>query len=158
MTNARPAWHVDSWPALAWLETAVKLVALGVGVDALLRATGGSPDFGAGRIAQIVILALLCLGLVAAIADRLANREIVAMIFVVLNNIGHLAMLAALIVHTDTDGHLVLFASLMLAGDLIKLVFLATSGFTVRDVSPTVLYGLVSGYVVGYATLVLLAF
>jgi uncharacterized membrane protein YidH (DUF202 family) len=157
MTTSRPAWHVASWPALAWLETAVKLVALGVGVDAFVRAGGGSPDFGAGRVAQIAILGVLCLGLLAAIVDRLANREIVAMGFVVLNNLGHLAMLTALVMHAGTDGHLVLFASLMLAGDIIKIVFLKTSNFTVRDTPAAVLFGLTSAYVVGYAALIALA-
>lgn len=139
------------------METAVKVVAWGVGIDALVRVGGGSPDFGTGRVAQIAILGVLCLGLLAAIVDRLVNREIVAMVFVILNNLGHMAMLTALLVHAGTDGHLVLFASLMLTGDVIKIVFLKTSDFTVRDTPRAVLFGLTLGYVVGYAALIALA-
>ena len=25
-------WHVDAWPPLAWLETVIKLIALGIGL------------------------------------------------------------------------------------------------------------------------------
>ena len=76
--------------------------------------------------------------------------------FVVLNNLGHVAMLAALFIHAGTDGHLVLFASLMLIGDVIKLIFLKTSDFTVRETPRAVLFGLTSAYAVGYAALALL--
>jgi hypothetical protein len=157
MTTSRPAWHVARWPALAWIETAIKVVALGVGIDALVRARGGSADIDGRRLIEIIVLAVLCLGLVGSIADRLSGREIVAMVFVVVNNIGHLAMLAALFIHADTDGHLMLFAALMLVGDVVKLGFLATSGFRVRDVPQSVLYGLTAAYVVGYAALIALA-
>jgi len=45
----------------------------------------------------------------------------------------------------------------MLAGDLVKLAFLATSDFTVRAVPPAVVYGLTSVYAVGYVVLIVIA-
>ena len=153
---ARAPWHVGDWGPLGWLETVLKLAGVAVGVAAL-AATLGDPADGAGgaRLAQVIVLGVLCLGLLAAIADRLADREIVGMVFIVAMNIGHLAMLAALL-RDDVGGHLLTFAALMLAGDLVKLVFLKTTGFTVRSVPPAAVYGLVGAYVAGYVALILI--
>lgn len=154
---ARPAWHVGDWGPLGWLETALKLAGVAVGIAAL-AATLGDPTDGPGgtRLAAAIVLAVLCLGLVAAIADRLADREIVGMAFILAMNAGHLAMLWALL-RDDVGGHLLTFAALMLAGDLVKLVFLKTTGFTVRSVPRAAVYGLVGTYVAGYVALIILA-
>lgn len=155
--SGRPAWHVGDWGPLGWLETVLKLAGVAVGVAALI-ATLGDPADGPGgaRLAQAIVLGVLCLGLLAAIADRLADREIVGMAFIVAMNAGHLAMLAALL-RDDVEGYLITFAALMLAGDLVKLVFLRTTGFTVRSVPRAAVYGLVGAYVAGYVALIILA-
>jgi hypothetical protein len=91
-------WHVAPWPPLAWLETGIKLVAIVVGIVALIQAlSAGNLSLPSGlRLVQFAILALLSLGLVAAIFDRIVEREIVAMVFVLLNNLGHWGMVFAL--------------------------------------------------------------
>lgn len=155
----RKAWHVASWPPLAWLETVLKLAAIVLGVAALVQAlSGGTFAFPGGlRLVQFFVLGLLSLGLVAAILDRLAEREIVAMVFVLLNNLGHWGMVAALAFEPGPGWLLVAFAGLMLAGDLVKLAFLKVHGFTVRDTPRAMLFGLTSAYVVGYLIILLLA-
>jgi hypothetical protein len=149
---------VAGWPPLAWLETAVKLVALAMGVTALVRATSTGLFWlpGGARLAQLIILAALSLGLVAAIFDRLAEREIVAMIFVVVNNLGHWSMVVALASKPGPGGLLPAFAGLMLLGDLVKLVFLKVHDFAVRDTPRAALYGLTLFYAAGYAALLVL--
>lgn len=151
-------WHVAPWPPLAWLETVIKLTALVLGTIALVQAlSGGTFALPGGlRMAQLVILALLSLGLVAAIFDRFAEREIVAMIFVIINNLGHWGMVVALASEPGPGGLLLAFAGLMLLGDLVKLVFLKVHDFSVRDTPKAVLYGLTSAYVVGYLAILLL--
>jgi hypothetical protein len=44
----------------------------------------------------------------------------------------------------------------MLAGDLVKLVFLRVHDFAVRDTPKAVLYGLTLVYVVGYLAILVL--
>lgn len=151
-------WHVTSWPPLAWLETVIKVVALVLGIVALGQAlSGGAFAWPGGlRLAQLITLALLSLGLVAAIFDRLAEREIVAMAFVILNNLGHWGMTLALVTEPGPGGLLPGFAALMLLGDLVKLVFLRKHDFSVRDTPKAALYGLTSVYVVGYLVILLL--
>lgn len=156
-TGAR-TWRVGDFGPLGWVETILKLGGVGVGASALVVALGDRSGAPSGtRLAAAVVLGVLCLGLLAAIADRLAEREIIGMVFIPLMNAGHLAMLAALVLSDGVMGHLAAFAALMLAGDAVKLVFLRTTGFRVRDVPPAAVYGLVSAFVAGYLALVALA-
>ncbi|MFP5451758.1 MAG: hypothetical protein ACLGG9_08405 [Thermoleophilia bacterium] len=150
-------WRVADWGPLGWIETVLKLGGVAVGVAALLATLGESADGPSGaRLAQVIVLGLLSVGLVAAIADRIADREIIGVVFVLAMNLGHWCMTVALARDGDLAGHLVAFAGLMLAGDLVKLVFLRTTGFRVRDISPAVVYGLTGTYALGYAALLLL--
>jgi hypothetical protein len=151
-------WHFAAWPPLAWLETAIKAAALVVGLVALRGAlSSGEWQLPAGiRAVQFALLVLLSLGLVAAIFDRLDEREIVAMVFVLFNNLGHWGMTAALASQPGPGNLLVVFCLLMLVGDLVKLLFIRVHDFTVRGTSRAVLYGLTSAYVFGYAAILLL--
>ena len=130
----------------------IKLVALGTGIYALATTLdGGNFAIPSGaQLGQLVALVMLSLGLIAAIGDRWIEREIVAMIFVLVNNLGHWSVVGLLLL--GTDGHKVaLFAALMMAGDLVKLLFLAAhTDFTVRATPRIVLYALTSIYVAGY--------
>jgi len=148
-------WHIARWPALAWLETIIKLAALiiglTVGANALSAANLAFPTGLA--LVQFIILIILSLGLVTAVFDRIADREIIAMIFVVVNNLGHWGMVLGLAAGSE---RLLVFAGLMLLGDLVKLWFIRVHNFTVRDFSPRVLYALTLFYVGGYALLILL--
>jgi hypothetical protein len=151
-------WHVVSWPPLAWLETAIKLVAIIIGIVALAQAlSGGALGLPSGiTLVQWIILVILSLGLVVAILDRLREREIVAMAFVVLNNLGHWGMVVALAAEPGPGWMLPAFAALMLFGDLVKLVFLRVHDFRVRDTPKVAWYGLTSIYVAGYLAILLL--
>ena len=155
MTNPTRKWHIASWPALAWLETIIKLIALIIGIAVGMNALAiGNFQLPTGlRLGQFITLIILSLGLVTAIFDRIADREVVAMIFVVINNLGHWGMVLGL---ASGSERLLLFASLMLLGDLVKLWFIRAHQFTVRDFSPRILYGLTLFYVGGYALLILL--
>jgi hypothetical protein len=160
MTEASKRWHVAQWHPLAWVETAVKVAAHVIALVALGRALqrGGWTWPGGGQLAQLVVLIVLSLGLVAAIFDRLAEREIIAMIFVLLNNLAHWGMVVALTIPPGPGSLLTYFAALMLIGDLVKLRFLAVTDFTVRDTPRSVLYGLTLFYVVGYVVILALQF
>jgi hypothetical protein len=151
-------WHMAKWHPLAWLETGIKLVGLGIGVGtAVATLTDPTFAFPTGlRLVQFVVLVFLSLGLVAAIFDRLADRELIAMGFVVLNNLGHWGMVLALASAQELGNAVWLFAGLMLLGDLVKLWFIKVANFTVRDFPQRTLYILTGMYVVGYSLILLL--
>lgn len=154
--SARP-WRVGDWGALGWLETALKWAGAVVGVGALVTALGEPVDGASGvRLAQVVVLGVLSAGLLAALADRWLEREVIGMAFIPAMLAGHVCMTVALARDDGLGSLLVAFAALMLAGDLVKLVFLATSGFRVRDVPPGAVYGLTGAYAAGYAALLVM--
>ena len=117
-------WYVGDWPPLAWAETVLKLAAIVFGIVAFVQAvSAGAFSLPSGpRLAQFLVLAFLSLGLLVATFDRLAEREIVAMIFVILNNLGHWGMVVALAAEPGPGWMLTAFAALMLVGDLVKFV------------------------------------
>ncbi|MGE0029322.1 MAG: hypothetical protein AB7O78_02270 [Thermoleophilia bacterium] len=149
---------MGEWGPLGWAETALKTAGILVGIAALLTALGRASDGASGaRLAAVVILAVLSLGLVAGIADRVAGRELVGLLFILGMVAGHVAMTVALARDGGLGGYLAAFAGLMLAGDLVKLVFLRTTGFRVRSVAPAVVYGLTASYAAAYVVLLILA-
>jgi len=151
-------WHIAEWHPLAWVETVTKVLALIFGIIALVGALSrGNFSLPQGwRLVQLIVLTVLSLGLVAAISDRITEREIIAMVFVILNNLGHWGMALSLASPPGPGSLFVIFCVLMLLGDLVKLVFLKVTDFTVRDTPRAVMYGLTSFYMVGYAVLLLL--
>lgn len=160
MNNQKKSWYVARWPFLAWVETAIKLVALGIGSVAFVQSISvGRILLPAGiQLVQFIVMGFLSLGLLAAIFDRLTEREIVAMVFVIINNLGHWGMTFSLASGFPVSNFLLAFCSLMLIGDLIKLVFIRVHNFSVRDRSGGILYGLTSVYIFGYAVILILEF
>jgi hypothetical protein len=146
-----PSWHVGDYGPLGWAETAVKAAAFVCAYIAFAHALDRSLHSPAGiRIAELVLIGVAELGLLAAIGERLIEREAVAMGFVVFNNAAHAGMLYALFAVPGPGGLVSLFCGLMLAGEAIKLVWLRTSDFRVREIAPLVVQGLVAAYAVVY--------
>lgn len=152
-------WHVADWSPLGWLETALKLVGLAAAIIALIQAlSGGTPTNPEGtRLIQVIILAFLALGLTGAIVDRYIEREIIAMIFVLINNVGHWGMVFALLRQPGPEALLIIFTAFMLLGDLVKIRWIIVNQISMRGFPPKVLVGLTSGFVIGYAIILLLA-
>lgn len=152
-------WHLADWSPLGWLETAIKSAGLAFGVTALVEAISRdnwAPPTSVSLV-QFAILLVLALGLVAAIFDRLRNREITAMVFIALNNLGHWSMLLALVSDPGPGARLLAFSELMLLGDLVKLTFFKVTGYTQEGVPQFLLYALTGLYALGYAAILALA-
>ena len=102
------------WGTLGWIETGVKSLAfLCAYVRSGIVDHDRMVDPRGVRVAELVLVGIATVGLLAAIGDRLLEREIVAMVFVCFNNLAHLALLASLVT-TAGPGHLLTaFAVLM---------------------------------------------
>jgi hypothetical protein len=145
-------WHVAWWGGLGWIETGIKSLAFLCAYLALATSvtTGWSTPRGV-RIVELMLVGIAALGLLAAIGDRLLEREIVAMVFVCFNNLAHFALLLSLLT-TDGPGRLLTaFAALMICGELVKIRFLHSTGFTVRNTSTSIVIGLTVAYAFVYA-------
>jgi hypothetical protein len=145
-------WHVGDYGALGWAETAVKAVAFAIAFVALAHALDRELARPHGIHAfELILLGVAELGLILAVGDRLIERELIAMGFVLLANAAHLGMLFAILSVPGPGVLLSLFCALMFAGEVIKLGFLRTTDFRVREVAPVVVQGLVVAYAVIYA-------
>jgi len=151
-------WHIDRWPLLAWIETVIKLVAFIFSFYAILSTipTLSLVSPSGKNIALIIIQGVLSLGLVAAIFDRLQEKEIVAMLFVIFNNLAHWSAFILLFDNQPPFYLISIFWAAMLLGDLVKIVFLYVHNFTVRDTPKIAMVGLTGFYVLGYSLLLVL--
>jgi hypothetical protein len=152
-------WHVDRSPPLSRIEMTIKLAAFGVAYAAFVSAIARSAEptaWGARPIAQIVILGVLGLGLIAAIWGRWRRRDVVSMIFVLLSNAAHWGLLAALLRTPSAHSKLVIFAALMWFGDAMKVLSFHVRPLPVRDLSPAAGTALTGIFVVGYMAICLL--
>ena len=145
-------WHVARWGALGWIETGVKSCAFVCAYVALASSisTRWSTPRGV-RIVELVLIGIATLGLMAAIGDRLLERETVAMVFVCFNNLAHLALLVSLLTTAGPGRLLTAFALLMICGELVKIRFLHSTGFTVRNTPTATVIGLTAAYALVYA-------
>jgi hypothetical protein len=159
-TSSKKQWHIDNWTGLGWLETGIKLLAHLVAFVALARALqSGTPATLEGvRLFQLIVMGMMALGITAAVADRYLEKEIIAMVFVLVNVAAHWGMVFALLRTPALGILLTAFAGLMLLGDLVKIAFLARTKFTVRGYNPRSLVYLTSGVVALEVVLLLLSF
>lgn len=152
MTEATDrGWHIGEYGALGWAETAVKAAAFVVAYLAFAHALDRnlhSPS--TIRVAELVLLGVAELGLLLAIADRVLERELIAVGFAVFNNAAHMGMLYALFAVPGPGGLLSVFCAFMLGGELIKLRWLHEERPTMRQVSLMVAQGLVVAYAAVY--------
>lgn len=149
-------WHVARWGALGWIETGIKSAAFLCAYVALASSitTGWSTPNGI-RTVELVLVGIATLGLVAAIGDRVLEREIVSMVFVCFNNLAHLTLLASLVTASGPGRLLTAFALLMTCGELVKIRFLRSTGFTVRNTPASIVIGLTTAYAMVYVLAVL---
>jgi hypothetical protein len=150
--SADRAWHVGEYGALGWAETALKAAAFVCAYVAFVQALGRSLHSPNGiHIVELALIGVAELGLLAAIGDRLIERETVAMVFACLNNLAHLGVLYALLAVPGPGGLVSLFCGLMLAGEAVKLVWLEAEHVTMRGLSTLALQALVGGYALIYS-------
>jgi hypothetical protein len=152
--TAERSWHIGDYHPLAWAETAVKGMAFLVAYAAFAHALDRSLHSPSGvRIAELVLLGVAELGLLVAIADRVLDRELIALAFVVLNNAAHAGMLYALLAVPGPGELISLFCGLMLAGELLKLRWLHEA----RPSLPQLSVMAAQAFVVAYAAIYLVA-
>lgn len=157
-TAGRKDWYVGNWGTLGWIETGLKAVGIVAGILALVNAldAGGFSVPEGARLAQWLIMgALSLLLLVGGTYDRYLEREIIAMIFILFNNLGHWGIVAGLSTAEGPGSLLMTFCVFLILGDLVKLRFIATTGFSVRGASRAVMLALPGLFIAGYVAVLL---
>jgi len=148
------SWHVGEYHPLAWAETAVKAVAFVVAYVAFVHALDRSLHSPSGiRIVELVLLGLAEVGILLAVVDRVIERELIAVGFVLFNNAAHASMLYALLAVPGPGGLLSIFCAFMLGGELIKWRWLHEERPPMRQLSLMA----AQAFVVAYAAIYLVA-
>ena len=152
--TAEHGWHIGDYHPLAWAETAVKAVAFVVAYVAFVHALDRGLHSPSGiRIAELVLLGAAELGILLTIVDRVLERELIAIGFVLFNNAAHASMLYALLAIPGPGGLLSLFCALMLGGEVIKLRWLHQERPPLRQLTLMA----AQAFVVAYAAIYLVA-
>ena len=156
---ATKQWYFGNWSGLGWLETVIKLIAFIAAISALINATSSSEyaTLNGIQLIQVVVLGILAFGLTLGIIDRYNHREIIAMVFILINNVAHWGMVYALLKVPGPSSLLLIFAGLMHLGDWVKIYWLWVSGYTQDGYPQWLMYVLTGSFVVGYAIILLLA-
>ncbi len=157
LTNPGNGWFVARMGPWEWLETLLKSVAIAGALWGLSTALADGFRLSLdGRLPQIMLLGLASLGTLAAVVERLATREVISMVFVLLNNVGHWGMTAAFVGAPDHSAPVLVYCSAMLAGDVVKLYFFWRTGFTVRNAPRSAVLGITGLFALAYLTVLLL--
>lgn len=149
-------WHFANWSPLGWLETFLKGLAMVIGISVLFMAISGPLALrSGGTLVQTIVMGVLALTITFGVVDRFIEREIFAMIFVVFNIFAHWGIFLGLMSAYDIANQVILYCVLMILGDLVKVRWLAVSGFTVRGLTFRVLAAFTTFFIVGYVVVLL---
>lgn len=131
-TTPAQGWHTAKWGTWGWLETIAKLVALVAAFISVLSPFVGSTFLiiGNPNLAAWIVLILLTLGSILQLTIRLRQQETISMIFAVLNFLGHVVLVIAVAQVPHHRVWPVLFGVFYVVGQLIKIQFLRTTGYT----------------------------
>jgi len=148
-------WYVAPMARLEKVETALKVVAIVIAVVLFFQTMGEGTGAGGGTSARI--MRVMAIGLAIAILDRVQQRELASIAFVVCNDLAHWGMYFALSTGLASSVLVVAYCAFMMAGDITKIAFFATTKYSVRGApKPLLLIG-VGAFVVAYGVILVLA-
>lgn len=157
MATSKPGWHIAAWGFWGWAETVVKGIGIGAGLLALVNSFNGD-DLMIGdnpRLAALVVSGLLTLFTLVALGLRIQQREIISLIFAILNFTAHVGVLLSILrVPDETTLPIVLGVS-SFVGERIKDHFLIVSGYTELGQSTSQMRNFSNGLSLIYVLLVI---
>lgn len=157
-TTGSQGWHIAQWGLWGWIETILKIIGMAAGVWALLRTINVDYFITDTHIqpAAVVLMALLTVGMVFALIWRIIQREVISLIFAILNVIGHGSLLLALTRQPPQRVLPLIFCAFFVLGGLAKLRFLTATGYTEAGQSGRGMFAFSVAMVVVYVVLAVL--
>jgi len=150
-------WRCQRYGPLGIMETLVKLIAIGVGIASLSKYSNADRILHSLRIVQIVFMGIVGAVLVAMIVQRVLDKELFALGFIVVNVIGHWIMVLILILSNDPGAFIFTYAFLMVLGEFIKICFLfLAENIEVKFLTKPILFGLSAFFVIAYLIIIVL--
>ena len=150
-------WRCQKYGPLGWMETIIKLIGIGVGIASLSIYNNEDRILPTTRIAQIVLMAITGAALIAQIVQRVLDKELFALGFIVLHVFGHWIMTIVLILSKDPGSFLFTYVFLMVLGEYIKLMFLCLAdNVEVRFLTKPILFAISAVFVLIFLVVIIL--
>jgi hypothetical protein len=160
MTVDKPqGFYIGSWGTWGWLETALKLIAAAFGITAFMATSGASELVIGGNpeLLALLLMAGLTLNPAISLPLRIAQKEIISIVFTVFNLLGHAGLLIALARDPlNARGYGIAFGVVYTLGELAKMRFLQVSGYTEFGFNSGTMINGVRVIVAAYALLTIL--
>lgn len=133
-TGDKPqGFYIGSWGMWGWIETALKVIAAVFGIAAF-AATSGAGELVIGgnpELLALLLMASLTTNPLISLGLRIAQKEIISIVFTVVSLLGHVALLIALARDPlNARGYGIAFGVFYVLGELAKMRFLQVSGYT----------------------------
>jgi len=137
--------------------TLIKAIAIGVAISSLSIYNQGSREYDGIKIAQMVFIGLLASACTILIIQRIVEREIFALIFIVLLTIAHWVLFVILFQSTDPGAWIFTFCFLMIMGDYVRVMFLfIMNEYEVIWLPKPIHYLLTFCFILGYLVVMIL--
>jgi len=150
-------WRCQRYGPLGWMEAAVKLLGIGVGIGSIAVYDNRSQVYHQTRIAQIVLMCIVGLAMIFQGVQRVFDRELFALGFIIAHLFGHWIMSIITILSVDPGEFLFTYVFLMILGEYIKLMFLfLADNIEVRFLTKPILYGISAGFIVVFIVILIL--
>lgn len=117
-------WRCQRYGPLGWMESIIKVVAVGVGIGSLAVFDATDRVLRATRITQIVFMALVGVIILGELVQRVMDKELFALALKGLQFLGHWIMVLVLILSKDPGAFIFTFCFLMILAELIRICFL----------------------------------
>jgi len=150
-------WRCQRYGPLGWMETLVKVIGICVGIASLSIYNRAQRTLRTTRIVQIVFMAIAGAVLVGMIIQRVLDKELFALGFIVIHVIGHWIMVLILILSKDPGAFIFTYAFLMVLGEFIKVCFLfLAENIEVKFLTKPILFGISAFFVICYLIIIIL--
>lgn len=134
MTADKPqGFYIGSWGTWGWIETVLKVIAAAFGIAAFAATTGAGELIIGGNpeLLALLLMAGLTTNPLISLTLRIAQKEIISIVFTVFSLLGHAGLLIALARDPlNARGYAIAFGVFYTLGELAKMRFLQVSGYT----------------------------
>lgn len=132
MTNDESqGFYIGTWGLWGWVETGLKSAAAVAGIAAFLATSGDLTVGGNPELPALIVIAGLTLNPLLSLPIRIYQKEIISIAFTAFSLLGHAGLLLALARDPlNARGYGIVFGVLYTLGELAKMRFLQTSGYT----------------------------
>jgi ABC-type cobalamin transport system permease subunit len=150
-------WRCRKYGPLMWMETLIKLLAVGVGIASLSIYDNTDYGYNGTRLAQCIIMAIVGAGIIALTAQRVLDKELFALGFIILVLVGHWIMTLITFLSKDPASFLFVYVFLMILGEYVRMMYIfLEENLDMRFLNKPILMGISGVFIVLYIVVMII--